>query len=207
MRYQRNRRKPETPKTRCTKPAEVRLEELITAAEQLFLAQGVDSTTIDEIVELAQVAKGTFYHYFASKNELIEAMRRDYNTQFLGQLQKALEAVAEDDWPGRLSTWVRTSIEVYARTYRTHDIVYTHLRHSDRNNLEKNAFIEQLQQILEGGTKAREWRVVRPRTIAQLIYGGVHSVGDAVIASPQTDCAAMIRETVSACLRMIGGKR
>lgn len=43
-------------------PAEVRLKELKGAAEKLFLAQGFEATTINEIVEQAQVAKGTFYH-------------------------------------------------------------------------------------------------------------------------------------------------
>ncbi|MBB1593258.1 hypothetical protein A9973_04185 [Achromobacter sp. UMC46] len=35
------------------------------AAEKLFLANGVEATTISSIVEEAKVAKGTFYHYFA----------------------------------------------------------------------------------------------------------------------------------------------
>ncbi len=46
-----------------TKPAEVRLEELMAAAQQLFLDKGVDATTISDIVAAAGVAKGTFYHY------------------------------------------------------------------------------------------------------------------------------------------------
>lgn len=44
------------------------------AAERLFLEKGVDSTTINEIVEAAQVAKGTFYHYFSSKNEILRRL-------------------------------------------------------------------------------------------------------------------------------------
>ena len=35
-----------------TKPAEVRLDELMAAAETLFLAQGVEATTINEIVDM-----------------------------------------------------------------------------------------------------------------------------------------------------------
>ncbi|WP_407604438.1 TetR/AcrR family transcriptional regulator, partial [Pseudomonas aeruginosa] len=69
------------PKPR-TKPAEVRLDELMAAAEKLFLAQGVEATTINEIVESAQVAKGTFYHYFSSKNEMLYALAVLYTERF-----------------------------------------------------------------------------------------------------------------------------
>ncbi|MEY2344126.1 TetR/AcrR family transcriptional regulator [Proteus mirabilis] len=50
-----------------TKPAEVRLEELMNAAETLFLEKGFDATTVSDIVKQAGVAKGTYYHYFTAK--------------------------------------------------------------------------------------------------------------------------------------------
>ncbi len=43
---------------------------LIQAAETLFAAQGVDAVSIDEIANLADVAKGTFYNYFNDKDTL-----------------------------------------------------------------------------------------------------------------------------------------
>ncbi|MEQ8267009.1 MAG: helix-turn-helix domain-containing protein [Parvibaculum sp.] len=47
---------------------------LIEAAMQLFARQGVDATTIDEIVDLAGVAKGTFYNYFTDRAEIARAV-------------------------------------------------------------------------------------------------------------------------------------
>ncbi|WP_340614052.1 TetR/AcrR family transcriptional regulator [Xenorhabdus thailandensis] len=88
MRHKTNQHELEIPKTPRTKPAEVRLDELMAAAEHLFLVQGVDATTINEIVKLAQVAKGIFYHYFASKNELLEALKERYTTQLLNGLRR-----------------------------------------------------------------------------------------------------------------------
>ena len=61
-----------------TKPPEVRLEELMGAAEALFLEKGVDATTISEITEAAGVAKGTFYVYFPSKQEMLAALAERY---------------------------------------------------------------------------------------------------------------------------------
>ena len=90
MRYQTTGRNPGPPSPR-TKPAEVRLDELMAAAEKLFLAKGVEATTISEIVEEAQVAKGTFYHYFASKNEMLTALGNRYTARFLERLRNAVD--------------------------------------------------------------------------------------------------------------------
>lgn len=204
MRYKTSRMKSALPKARRVKPAEVRLDELMSAAEQLFLAQGVDSTTINEIVELAQVAKGTFYHYFASKNELLAAMGERYTTQFLKRLEEKIDTCEADDWLGRLCTWIEESIEAYADTYHLHDIVYTNHHHHNRTNLEKNAILEQLQVILENGTRVGVWQIAEPRITSLLIYAGVHGATDDIIASPETDREHFIRVVLADCLRMVG---
>lgn len=191
-------------KTPRTKPAEVRLDELMAAAETLFLAQGVDATTISEIVEHAQVAKGTFYHYFESKSDMLAALAQRYTASFLERLQQAVDACAEGDWLGRLRAWIRTNIETYAATYRTHDIVYANHHHHDRTNADRNAIVEQLRAILEGGAQAGAWRLAHPTVTALLIYAGVHGATDHIIAAPDTDRAAFVEAVVADCLRMLG---
>ncbi len=45
-------------------------EKLVRAARNLMLAQGYPITSVDDIIEAAGVSKGSFYHYFDSKEEL-----------------------------------------------------------------------------------------------------------------------------------------
>lgn len=45
-------------------------EKLVRAARNLMLAQGYPITSVDDIIEAAGVSKGSFYHYFNSKEEL-----------------------------------------------------------------------------------------------------------------------------------------
>jgi AcrR family transcriptional regulator len=56
---------------------------LVEAATRLFSKQGVDATTIDEIVGLAGVAKGTFYNYFTDRLDIAHSvaasMRHEMN--------------------------------------------------------------------------------------------------------------------------------
>lgn len=61
-----------------TKPPEARLDELMTSAQRLFLKHGVGSTTIEQITSGAEVAKGTFYLYFSSKEDVLEALRERF---------------------------------------------------------------------------------------------------------------------------------
>jgi len=47
---------------------------LVEAALRLFARKGVDATTIDEIVTVAGVAKGTFYNYFTDRADIARAV-------------------------------------------------------------------------------------------------------------------------------------
>lgn len=54
------------------KQKEEKKKNLVLAAYDLFLSKGVQKTSIDEIVQKANVAKGTFYLYFKDKSEVME---------------------------------------------------------------------------------------------------------------------------------------
>jgi AcrR family transcriptional regulator len=51
-----------------------RISALETAALRLFLQYGVEAVTIDQIVDGAQTAKGSFYRYYRDKEDLVEAI-------------------------------------------------------------------------------------------------------------------------------------
>lgn len=51
-----------------------RREEILRVAERRFARQGFLATSIAEIIDDAGIAKGTFYHHFASKDEVMRAI-------------------------------------------------------------------------------------------------------------------------------------
>ncbi len=53
------------------KKGEKRKQELLQIAYRLFLSRGYEETSVDEIIEKAGIAKGTFYYYFSSKEQLL----------------------------------------------------------------------------------------------------------------------------------------
>lgn len=60
--------------TRTVKNPDVRRSEILDVAQQLFYAKGYEQTTIRDIIDAVGIAKGTFYHHFQSKQELLDAL-------------------------------------------------------------------------------------------------------------------------------------
>jgi len=60
--------------TRITKDPEIRKAELIDAAEELFRTRGYHQTSVSDIVKNIGVAQGTFYYYFETKEDVLEAI-------------------------------------------------------------------------------------------------------------------------------------
>lgn len=72
---------------RVVKTADVRKAEILKIAGTLFQSQGYALTSVDEIVRQADIAKGTFYYYFKSKEEVLEALTQQLVTEMATQLK------------------------------------------------------------------------------------------------------------------------
>lgn len=76
--------------TRIVKKHDVRLNEIIDAAQMLFYTKGFDVASVNEIINTIGIAKGTFYHYFTSKYDLLNAVIERFITQISESIQPIL---------------------------------------------------------------------------------------------------------------------
>ncbi|HEX7922858.1 MAG TPA: helix-turn-helix domain-containing protein, partial [Bradyrhizobium sp.] len=118
--------------SRRTQPAEVRVDDLMSAAAALFIAKGIEATTIDDIVTRAGVAKGTFYHYFSTKADVVIALRARFTQDFLSRVAASVSERAADDHAGRLSAWLRGAVGTYLANVELHDVVFHDFPHHQR---------------------------------------------------------------------------
>ncbi len=51
-----------------------RINDIINKTEKILAKKGYDNTSIADIIKKVGIAKGTFYHYFNSKNELLDTI-------------------------------------------------------------------------------------------------------------------------------------
>ena len=71
---------------------QLRRAELVEAAAAVFSSKGVSATSVDDIVRAAGVAKGTFYLYFATKDDAVGAVA----TWMVGSVADRIAEVAGD---------------------------------------------------------------------------------------------------------------
>jgi TetR/AcrR family transcriptional repressor of nem operon len=69
------------------RPDSATKEKLLGAAQSLMLAKGFTATTVDEICETAKLTKGSFFHYFKSKDHLGQAVL----DRFVSTKQQAIQ--------------------------------------------------------------------------------------------------------------------
>jgi AcrR family transcriptional regulator len=165
-----------------TKPPEVRREELMDAAERIFLDKGVAATSVDEIVAAADVAKGTFYIHFASKELLLLSLQQRFVATFCRDLRESMDRRRATDWEGRLRAWVETGVGVYLDRTALHDVVFHQFRPDDAGAKRDNPIVDDLAEFLGRGTRAGAWSVKAPRLTAVMLFhalhGALHDAGE-----------------------------
>jgi AcrR family transcriptional regulator len=72
-------------------------ERIVEAALRLFLADGFDATTLDAIANAAEISRRTFFHYFDSKDAIVEALESGTEDAFRAALAATKPDVAPLD--------------------------------------------------------------------------------------------------------------
>lgn len=94
---------------------------LAAAGLRLFAERGFDETTIEDITEAADVARGTFFRHFATKEEVVLPDK----SELLGRLRRAL---AERPSTEPVQTSVREAILAFADALSEEDMEVVLLR-------------------------------------------------------------------------------
>lgn len=181
-----------------TKPAEQRREELLHAAQTLFLTKGVAATTIDDVTRAAGIAKGTFYLHFASKADVLDALRYGFVRAVSGRIADAVARRAADDWTGRLEAWSDAFVAAYLDLLALHDLVFVEAPPASRAGLSQNPLIDDLARLLVAGREAGAWSAASPAFTAAFLFGALHGLVASgwVAAQERSAAVAAIRVQV-----------
>jgi len=76
---------------RITKEYHERKNEILDAAQELFFSKGYKQTSIESIIKKIGVAKGTFYYYFKSKEDLLDKLTYKMSKKILEEVKKIVE--------------------------------------------------------------------------------------------------------------------
>ena len=188
-----------------TKPPEERRDELMNAAQRLFLKQGVAPTTVEQITSGAYVAKGTFYLYFSSKEDILGALGERFGQDLLVSITAAIAEKPEQDWKGKLATWAKACVTGYLDSIRLHDIVFYGSRPPTREGLVSNVIIDHLSGLLKAGVDAGAWSIDDSGGTAVFLFSGLHGVVDDAFAKEKRLNRSRLAERVERlCFRAVG---
>lgn len=91
------------------------LRKLLDAGIQVFATRGYHAARVDDVVKLARTSHGTFYLYFANKEDLFAALTSEVGTA-MGALADALPPItAGAEGLTALREWVASLADLYDR--------------------------------------------------------------------------------------------
>ena len=151
---------------------------LLDAAVRVFAEKGYHAARVGDIAEEAGVAYGLLYHYFRSKDEVLETIFRTTWSNMLA----TVESIAETGAPAREQ--LRKVTEVILRTWRRDpDLVRVLVREVTRSPQlqrqvdEITAALGSLEAVVERGQAAGEFRAdVDPRLASVVWYGALEEI-------------------------------
>jgi len=171
---------------RIIKDYDERLNELLDAAQHLFFQKGYEKTSVNDIINKVGVAKGTFYHYFSSKDELLDKLVERFTLQteqLVSQLvQKDIKALKKINYFFiTIRNWKVDNLELMKLLMR---VLYTNDNLLIRHKMYSQS-IERLEPLLTGiikqGKKERVFQVTFCKETAELILSMALGMGENMV--------------------------
>lgn len=159
---------------RTVKAPEVRRAEILQAAGELFQELGYDSTSVDTIVRRVGIAKGTFYYYFKSKDEVLAALAQ----QLCAEMVARSQLIADDPHLGAIEKFCAI-IAAQNQTVDDGQALVEDLHRPENRALHERSNIETvlsfgpiLATVVEQGNREGVFQVADPLSTVQFILAG-----------------------------------
>jgi AcrR family transcriptional regulator len=165
--------------------ADLRRATLTAAAVKLFAEKGYEATTMDEIAAAAGFAKGTLYHYFANKADLLQVLREGFEKEVMRRIRSRVESCPADDWRGRLKAWIDAAVDAYFEMSELHDVVIYSLGMPFRHAMVDAEITRYLTNLISDGATAGAWHVDDERWTAVIMFYGFRGGCDEAIMGTQ----------------------
>jgi AcrR family transcriptional regulator len=160
---------------RITKDPAERRQELIDVAEQLFMEKGYGQTAISDIVKKLKVAQGTFYYYFQSKDDILDAVV-EKNVSILKNSIKHLIGNGNSDPAIRLNEAINGILEFVIPRKEVMNYIHQDINAAMHARLERVAvehLIPILSDIVAEGNQQGRFRVNYPRETAEFLIAAI----------------------------------
>lgn len=164
---------------RIVKKPDVRRREIVSTSRDLFLQQGYEKTTMQDVMTKVGIAKGTTYHYFKSKEMLLDAVVEDMVSEYMTGVEKALKVCQ-----GKALDKMRVLIDAgRAPSHRRETLDQLHQPGNMGMHVRLLAVILSklaplYAEVISQGCEEGIFHVVHPLECAEILLAGVQFVTD-----------------------------
>lgn len=170
---------------RTTKKPDERRIEILDTAMDLFMSKGYESTSVEDITNTMQIAKGSFYNYFKSKQEVFETCMLLVAEK---TVDKYLIILNNDEKPviERLIEYIEYNFEVSQQSENaeifesihspTFDAIHSRVVAESTQKL-----IQTFTQLIKTGMEASIFQIVDPEVTAAALLGALSGVHDLLV--------------------------
>lgn len=183
---------------------QIRITEILNAAEPLFYAKGYHETAISDIAKKMGVAQGTIYYYFASKEELLEALINRELSDLTARIKMTVQA-SNASPAGKMQIVIQTLLQ---SLQREEGLVFEYLHNEqaihflDRLSRQgKQLLAPTLLAIIEAGNQEKCFRTPQPRVVVNIIDAILDSLITAIyenLPAEQLQCQFKLSEDLIA---------
>jgi AcrR family transcriptional regulator len=158
---------------------EVRRQEIIEAAERLLTRDG-PNVRVEDVVREAGAAKGTFYLYFPTWDDLLEAIRERIVVAFDAAHPLQIEARAQADWPELLDWLAVAFVDAIVGMGGLHAVLW-HTDFARRRPIPPaNNPINRLTAVIRAGQGAGAFARIDAVLGGRLLFAVIHETADAL---------------------------
>lgn len=163
---------------------EARKLEIVEAAERLLQAHGA-GVRVEDVVREAGVAKGTFFLYFPSWDDLLETIRDRLVTEFDAAYPLPTEVDRPVDWPAVVD-WQASAFIDFAAARQGIGQALFHSNFAERRPLADNG-VRRLAAVIRAGQEAEAFGPVDPDATARLMFAAIDEAGRALAGGDDRD--------------------
>lgn len=165
---------------RRLKPDARRLEILV-AAEKLLKRHGT-AVRVEDVVAEARAAKGTFYTYFATWDDLLEAIRARKIAELEAAAAPILAFGPATDWRKVLPALAVLLIDFITASGGLHEALFHSAFTRNRPEPPQKRLAARLAEIVKAGMAAGAYAKLDAEPTGVLISAVIHETADAILA-------------------------